>query len=191
MAIAIRRTEPSREDLQRCVHCGYCLADCPTYVELGSEAESPRGRLHLIDARWSEGRASATPELLAHLDRCIQCRACETACPSDVPFGRIMERGRAMALGSGQRPAELATASVHRRPLASPSRPSSLCRAERCASTSVRGCSTSCAGTGILRLLPGQLQEMEQFLPSLPDAVPPPSAALRPSANACASRRPA
>jgi glycolate oxidase iron-sulfur subunit len=89
---------PALEDLQRCVRCGYCLTDCPTYVELGQETESPRGRLHLIDA-IVRGRLSATSELLAHLDRCVQCRACETACPSGVAFGRIMERGRAAVLG--------------------------------------------------------------------------------------------
>ncbi|HXH26223.1 MAG TPA: 4Fe-4S dicluster domain-containing protein, partial [Vicinamibacterales bacterium] len=81
-----------REDIARCVHCGFCLQACPTYLQLGMETDSPRGRIALIDAMTS-GRAQPTAPLLAHLDLCLQCRACETACPSGVPFGRIMEAG--------------------------------------------------------------------------------------------------
>jgi glycolate oxidase iron-sulfur subunit len=92
-----------RDDIARCVHCGFCLQACPTYVELGMETDSPRGRIALIDAMAS-GRAAPTPALLGHLDLCLQCRACETACPSGVAFGRIMEEGRAMAVESGARP---------------------------------------------------------------------------------------
>lgn len=82
------------EDIARCVHCGFCLQACPTYLQLGMETDSPRGRIALIDA-MSTGRASPSPSLLQHLDLCLQCRACETACPSGVPFGRIMETARA------------------------------------------------------------------------------------------------
>jgi glycolate oxidase iron-sulfur subunit len=92
-----------REDIARCVHCGFCLQACPTYIELGMETDSPRGRIALIDAMTS-GRAEPTQALLGHLDLCLQCRACETACPSGVAFGRIMEEGRAMAVESGARP---------------------------------------------------------------------------------------
>ena len=92
-----------QEDLARCVHCGFCLQACPTYLELGMETDSPRGRIALIDAVAS-GRAEPTPALLGHLDLCLQCRACETACPSGVAFGRIMEEGRSMAVESGARP---------------------------------------------------------------------------------------
>jgi glycolate oxidase iron-sulfur subunit len=67
------------------------------------ETDSPRGRIALIDAMTS-GRAEATPSLLKHLDQCLQCRGCETACPSGVPFGRIMETARAEVLESPQRP---------------------------------------------------------------------------------------
>jgi Fe-S oxidoreductase len=83
-----------QDDVARCVHCGFCLQACPTYLELGMETDSPRGRIALVDAMIS-GRAEATPSLVGHLDLCLQCRACETACPSSVPFGRIMEAGRA------------------------------------------------------------------------------------------------
>ncbi len=96
--------EPSlADDIARCVHCGFCLQACPTYLELGMETDSPRGRIALISAVTS-GRAAPTPALLGHLDACLQCRACETACPSGVPYGRIMEEARAQVVESGARP---------------------------------------------------------------------------------------
>ena len=85
---------PAEDDLYRCVHCGLCLQVCPTYVQLGVETESPRGRLALIRAVHQE-RIGLTPGVVGHLDLCLQCRACEAACPSGVPFGRIMESARA------------------------------------------------------------------------------------------------
>jgi glycolate oxidase iron-sulfur subunit len=97
-------TAPSlREDIARCVHCGFCLQACPTYLELGMETDSPRGRVALIDAMAS-GRARPTAPLLKHLDLCLQCRACETACPSGVAYGRIMEAARATVVEGATRP---------------------------------------------------------------------------------------
>ena len=90
---------PSLADLQNCIHCGFCLPTCPTYVATGQELESPRGRLHLI-AAVLDGRIEATDRTLAHFDRCLQCRACETACPSAVPYGRIMEDARASIMAN-------------------------------------------------------------------------------------------
>lgn len=90
---------PSTEDLQNCVHCGFCLPSCPTYLATGHELESPRGRLHVI-AGIKEGRIDANTKTLQHLDRCLQCRACETACPSAVPYGRIMEDARASIMAN-------------------------------------------------------------------------------------------
>ena len=81
------------ERLNTCVHCGLCLASCPTYVELGTEADSPRGRIHLMRA-LEEGTLEPTGEVIAHLDGCLACRACETACPSHVQFGDLMEKAR-------------------------------------------------------------------------------------------------
>jgi glycolate oxidase iron-sulfur subunit len=92
-----------QDDIARCVHCGFCLQACPTYLELGMETDSPRGRIALIDAVFS-GRAEPTAPLLKHLDQCLQCRACETACPSGVPYGHIMESARAEIVEGGQRP---------------------------------------------------------------------------------------
>jgi glycolate oxidase iron-sulfur subunit len=96
-------THSLAEDIARCVHCGFCLQACPTYLELGMETDSPRGRIALIDAMTS-GRAEPSPSLLGHLDLCLQCRACETACPSGVPYGRIMESARATVLEGPARP---------------------------------------------------------------------------------------
>ena len=85
---------PALEDLQNCIHCGFCLPACPTYIATGHELESPRGRLHLIRGVL-DGKVEASERLISHLDLCLQCRACETACPSSVPYGRIMEDARA------------------------------------------------------------------------------------------------
>jgi glycolate oxidase iron-sulfur subunit len=81
------------EKLSSCVHCGLCLAACPTYVELGLEADSPRGRIHLMRALAS-GELAPSADVRRHLDLCLGCRACETACPSGVPYGALIEAAR-------------------------------------------------------------------------------------------------
>ena len=73
-----------------CVHCGLCLASCPTYVELGTEMDSPRGRIVMMRA-LQEGHAQLDAEIVEHLDLCLGCRACETACPSGVRYGELIE----------------------------------------------------------------------------------------------------
>ena len=75
---------------QQCVHCGLCTASCPTYVETGDENDSPRGRIYLMRA-VADGRIGASPEVRHHLDLCLDCRACESACPSGVKYGQIIE----------------------------------------------------------------------------------------------------
>lgn len=73
-----------------CVHCGLCTASCPTYVELGDENDSPRGRIYLMRA-VTDGRLDMGPEVKRHLELCLDCRACETACPSGVQYGKLIE----------------------------------------------------------------------------------------------------
>lgn len=97
----------------KCVHCGFCLPACPTYRLLGDERDSPRGRIYLIK-QVLEG-ASPTSRTQLHLDRCLTCRACETACPSGVQFGRLVDTGRALVDERVSRPAH---ASLTRRLLA-------------------------------------------------------------------------
>ena len=98
---------PSEADLAQCVHCGLCLQNCPTYLQTGYEAESPRGRVHLIQA-LNAGRVEPNAAYRQHLELCLVCRNCESVCPSGVQFGRIMEAGRAQlysraALSFGER----------------------------------------------------------------------------------------
>jgi glycolate oxidase iron-sulfur subunit len=80
--------------LRKCVHCGFCTATCPTYQLLGDELDSPRGRIYLIK-RVLEGQ-SVTRKTQLHLDRCLTCLSCETTCPSAVPYGRLVDIGRAI-----------------------------------------------------------------------------------------------
>jgi glycolate oxidase iron-sulfur subunit len=76
-----------------CIKCGFCLPKCPTYRETGIESASPRGRIHLMKL-VAKGRLQPS-DIEAQLDLCLGCRACETACPAGVKFGRLLEVGRA------------------------------------------------------------------------------------------------
>lgn len=97
---------PKEEDIYKCVQCGFCLNSCPTYLETGLEAESPRGRLTLMKA-VNEGRLELTEDVARHWDLCLQCRACEVACPSGVPYGRAMIGLRAEMSQRVKRPARV------------------------------------------------------------------------------------
>jgi len=97
LAASIKDTPQGREAdaiLRSCVHCGFCLATCPTYQLLGDELDSPRGRIYLMK-QMLEG-APVTGETQLHLDRCLTCRACETTCPSGVRYGRLLDIGRSL-----------------------------------------------------------------------------------------------
>ncbi len=94
LATALKAQE---DRLLPCVHCGFCLPACPTYVRLGDENDSPRGRLHLMRA-VVEGRLPAASDAFqTHIDRCLGCRACEPVCPSGVEYGLLLESARAAA----------------------------------------------------------------------------------------------
>jgi len=81
--------------IETCVHCGFCLQACPTYVNLEDENDSPRGRIVLMRAAVEGEIPLDDPSLQTHIDRCLGCRACETACPSGVPYGQLLEATRA------------------------------------------------------------------------------------------------
>lgn len=86
---------PTWELYSKCIHCGLCLQNCPTYRVLGLEMDSPRGRIYQV-LEVDEGKLAIGDSFVTHIDRCLGCRACETACPSGVQYGRIVERARAM-----------------------------------------------------------------------------------------------
>jgi glycolate oxidase iron-sulfur subunit len=98
------RRPPEPDVIDDCVHCGFCLDTCPTYVLWGMEADSPRGRIVLI-ADGLEPDATMSDELVTHLDRCLGCMACVSACPSGVRYDRLIERARPQIERNHRRPA--------------------------------------------------------------------------------------
>ncbi len=96
-----RVADPAR--LRECIHCGLCLNACPTYLELGTEMDSPRGRIYLIKG-LEEGTLALDDDVVRHLDLCLGCRGCETACPSGVRYGSIIEEARAYVERRAARP---------------------------------------------------------------------------------------
>ncbi len=96
-------SEPLDARFLSCIHCGLCLSACPTFTLLGTEADSPRGRIYLMRA-MAEGRLQPSETVLSHLDSCLGCRACETACPSGVRYGELLEETRSATEPTRQRP---------------------------------------------------------------------------------------
>src|SRR3712207_3608092 len=89
--------------LRTCVHCGFCTATCPTYLLLGDELDSPRGRIYLIKDML-EGGKPATPEVVKHIDRCLSCLSCMTTCPSGVHYMHLVDHARSYIEATYARP---------------------------------------------------------------------------------------
>ena len=159
----------SVEGVNQCVHCGLCLAYCPTFSELGTEMDSPRGRIFTIKS-LAEGRMSLSDSAVEHLSLCLDCRACETVCPAGVPYGRLIEAAKAEI--ERQRPGG-AVRRVFRWLnfgvlLGHP-------RALRGAAIGLRlyqatGLQRLVRRSGLVKLLPGTLPAWEALLPTLPGA---------------------
>ena len=94
---------PSPDLIQDCVHCGFCLSACPTYLETGNELDSPRGRIYLMKSAL-EGKIPMGGSLVKHLDMCLGCIACEPACPSGVKYSRLIESARSQIERRYERP---------------------------------------------------------------------------------------
>lgn len=91
--LAVPHIAESERIIRKCVHCGFCLATCPTYLELGNELDSPRGRIYLIKDMLENGRP-ASAETALHIDRCLSCLSCMTTCPSGVDYMHLVDRAR-------------------------------------------------------------------------------------------------
>jgi glycolate oxidase iron-sulfur subunit len=154
------------ELLRSCVHCGLCLGACPTYRENGNENDSPRGRLYIMKS-LSTGQMQPTPAILSHLDLCLECRACETACPSGVHYGQILEGAREALCPV--RPKSLLEqflrAFFFRQVLPRPEVLSLISKALRFQQKS--GLRSWAQKMGILNLLPKRLRELEAMQPEL------------------------
>ena len=160
---------PDWEGILDCMHCGICLPQCPTYQVLEQEMDSPRGRIYLMRAA-AEGRIGLGPNFVTHMDRCLGCRACETACPAGVPFGRLLEETRGQIERQVERP--LARRLLGRLVLGVFPDPGRLRWALRLLRLYQRsGLQRVVRGTGLLASLP-RLQAMDRLLPSLAAARP-------------------
>jgi glycolate oxidase iron-sulfur subunit len=150
-------------ELDKCIQCGFCLPACPTYRMLGVETESPRGRIHLIEAA-AQGRIPLDARLEEHMYVCLGCRACETACPAGVRFGTIIEAGRAEVGPTGTPLARFTTLVALRHLMPYPERLRTAARLLRLYQRSGLG-----RLLRRLHLMPARAGEMEALLPAVPD----------------------
>jgi glycolate oxidase iron-sulfur subunit len=157
----------SVEGVNQCVHCGLCLAYCPTFAELGTEMDSPRGRIFLIKS-LAEGRIGLSDSAVDHLSLCLDCRACETVCPAGVPYGRLIEAAKAEI--ERQRPGGLARRAVRRLNFGLLLRRPRLLAlaAEGLRLYQASGLQALVRRSGLVRWLPGTLPAWEALLPPLP-----------------------
>ena len=157
------------ELLRSCVHCGLCLGACPTYRENGNENDSPRGRLYLMKG-LADGKLEAGAAVTRHLDLCLDCRACETACPSGVQYGRILEGARAALVqahppGFGER---FLRALVFRQLFARPEALAAVVAVTRFMQKS--GLRRAFHSLGLMKLLPKRLRDLEAMQPEIREA---------------------
>ncbi len=157
---------PSKEIIDTCVHCGFCLPVCPTYVLWNEEMDSPRGRIYLIKLA-NEGKAAINPQWVSHFDTCLGCMACMTACPSGVDYGKLIEATRAQIERKHERSA---SEKVYRRFIFSLfTRPDRLKKLRLpLLAYQNSGMQALLRNTRLLKLLPKKLQTMEALLPRLP-----------------------
>ncbi len=156
---------PSNEIIEKCVHCGFCLPVCPTYVLWGQEMDSPRGRIYLMKMA-SEGAAEMNATWVSHFDTCLGCMACITACPSGVDYGKLIEATRAQI----ERKTERSRGEkLHRRFMFEIfTRPDRLRRMRLpLLAYQKSGLQAVVRGSGLLKLLPKRVQAMEALLPKL------------------------
>jgi glycolate oxidase iron-sulfur subunit len=155
---------PEYADYSRCVHCGLCANNCPTYRLWGQEADSPRGRIRQM-ALVDQGRLEIGETFVTHIDRCLNCRNCETVCPSGVEYGKILELARAQIEQKYKRPfvSRIARDFVYRKLLPYPRRIALAARLLKFYQRS--GLASIARGIGILRLL--GLQNQESLLPRI------------------------
>jgi glycolate oxidase iron-sulfur subunit len=153
---------PVYEDYTRCIHCGLCLNACPTYRLWNLEADSPRGRIHQM-IHVEQADVPVTDSFVDHIDKCLDCRACETACPSGVEYGKLVEYARARIERDYQRPllSRIARDVVYRRLLPNPKRIATVARLLRFYQRS--GLQSLARSTGVLKLL--GVDKRERLLP--------------------------
>jgi glycolate oxidase iron-sulfur subunit len=156
---------PSLEIIEKCVHCGFCLPTCPTYVLWGQEMDSPRGRIYLMKMA-SEGAVEMTPNWVNHFDTCLGCMACMTACPSGVDYGKLIESTRAQIERRFPRPA---LDKLHRRLLFETfTRPDRLQLLRwPLLAYQKSGLQKLLRGPGVFRALPKSIAAMEALMPQV------------------------
>jgi Fe-S oxidoreductase len=167
-------------ELYQCVHCGLCLNQCPTYRALRLEPESPRGRIHLVRAA-AEGRIELSQRFQDHLYLCLLCRACETACPSGVQYGRIAETAREIIGPPGSKTARTVLNFGFTRLLPYP-------RRLRLVAALLRLYQRSGLQRAIRPLLPERLRKMESMLPPISRRFFTPDANILPAIGARRAR---
>jgi glycolate oxidase iron-sulfur subunit len=157
---------PQREHIDDCVHCGFCLPACPTYVLWGDEMDSPRGRIYMIK-KAASGDAPLDKRFQLHMDNCLGCMACVTACPSGVEYNKLIEPTRAQIERNTQR--SLADRLFRKLIFATFPHPQRLRRLAGPIRFYQRsGLRTLVRASGILKLLPKRLAAMEALLPDVP-----------------------